>query len=536
MFVLWCLTIFSLLVWRVLRGSHRWRKGTLMARLSKWRFSRRDLLKTSLAASAAVALPVVRELDAASALAGLDTPTAGDDLAALFAEFDDVVVNRMAGLKIPGVAIGVIAGDREHARGFGVTNVDHPLPVDTDTLFQIGSTTKTFTGTAVMRLVEHGKLDLEAPVRTYLPNFRVADPRVSERVRLRHLVTHTAGWQDAGFVETGDGDDALARYIVGMADLPQIAPLGKYFSYNNSALCLAGHVIEVVTGQPYEAAVAELVMKPLGLEQISFFPEAIMTEAFAVGHGAPQDDPQGEPVVLEPWALPRSVNPAGGLIASVEDMLRYARFHLGDGTANGTQVLSTESLRRMQTPLGPGGSVPGLGEIRLEAVGVNWMLWSRGGVRIVSHSGGTNGQQSTFSLVPEHGFALSVLTNAQAGILLGFEVTDWVLERFLGLEPPLLETVPVDPERLAEYPGQYALPDASETIRIREVDGVLHLVTSSPLLAPGQAEVELPLRMVGDDQAIAEYMGVPLFADFVRDDAATVAWVRFLGRLVPRAT
>jgi CubicO group peptidase (beta-lactamase class C family) len=525
----------TLLVWRVSRGSRRWRKGALLNCRPKWRFSRRDLLKTALAASAAIALPVGREVDVASAIAELATPIAGDELDALFAELDDFVVTRMAKLKIPGVAIGVIAGDREHAMGFGVTNVDHPLPVDANTLFQIGSTTKTFTGTTVMRLVEHGKLDLEAPVRTYLPNFRVADSRVSERVRLRHLVTHTAGWQDAGFVETGDGDDALARYIAGMADLPQIAPLGKYFSYNNSALCLVGHVIEAVTRQPYEAAVTELVLKPLGLEQISFFPEAIMTKAFAVGHGAPQDDPQGEPVVLEPWALPRSVNPAGGLVASVEDMLRYARFHLGDRTANGTQVLSAESLQRMQTPLGPGGSVPGLGVVRLEGVGVTWNLWSRGGVRIVSHPGGTSGQLSTFFIVPEHGFALSILTNAQAGILLGFEVTDWVLERFLGLEPPLLATVPLDPARLSKYAGEYALPNGSEPIRIREEGGALQLVTASPLLSAAQTDIALSLRIVGDDVAIAEYMGVPLYADFVRDDAGNVAWVRFLGRLVPRA-
>jgi CubicO group peptidase (beta-lactamase class C family) len=299
---------------------------------------------------------------------------------------------------------------------------------------------------------------------------------------------------------------------------------------------LAGRVIEAVTGQTYEAAVTELVLKPLGLEQASFFPEEIMTKAFAVGHGAPQDDPRGEPVVMQPWALPRSANPAGGLIASLTDELRYARFHLGAGTADGRRVLSAESMRRMQTLLGPGGSVPGMGQIRLEAVGVAWQLWSRGGVQIVSHPGGTYGQQSTFSLVPERGFAVTVLTNAQAGLLLGFEVTNWVLDRFLGLEPPLLATVPVDPARLAEYAGEYALPDAAETIRIREEDGALHLVTSSQVLVPGQTAVELPLRMVGDDLAIAAYMGVPLFTDFVRDDAGTVAWIRLFGRLVPRAT
>jgi CubicO group peptidase (beta-lactamase class C family) len=498
-------------------------------------FSRRGLLETSLAAFGAVALPVGRELRSASAMARPATPKAGDNLDVLFAELDDFVVTHMAALKIPGVAIGVIAGDREHATGFGVTNIDHPLPVDTDTLFQIGSTTKTFTGTALMRLVEHGTLDLEAPVRTSLPDFHVADPGMSEAARLRHLVTHTAGWQDAGFVETGDGDDALARYIAGMADLPQIAPLGASFSYNNGAVCLAGRVIEAVTGQTYEAAVTELVLTPLGLTQSSFFPEEIMTKAFAVGHGAPPDEPHGEPVVLAPWALPRSVNPAGGLVASVTDMLRYARFHLGDGAANGRRLLSAESLRRMQTPLGPGGSVPGLGQIRLEAVGVSWMLWSRGGVRIVAHPGGTSGQLSTFFIVPERGFALSVLTNAQSGLLLTFEITDWALDRFLGLQPPpALRTVPVDPARLAEYSGEYALPDAAETIQIREENGALHLVTSSSLLVPGQAEVALPLRTVGDDLAAAEFMGVPLFTEFVRDDAGTVAWVRFLGRLVPR--
>jgi hypothetical protein len=137
--------------------------------------------------------------------------------------------------------------------------------------------------------------------------------------------------------------------------------------------------------------------------------------------------------------------------------------------------------------------------------------------------------------VPEHGFAVTVLTNAQAGLLLGFEVTNWVLDRFLGLKPPLLTTVPVDPARLAAYTGEYALPDGAQTIRIHEEDGALQLVTSSPLLVPGQAEVALPLRVVGADLAAAEYLGVPLYADFVRDDGGTVAWVRFLGRLVPRA-
>jgi CubicO group peptidase (beta-lactamase class C family) len=127
-------------------------------RLQTWRCSRRALLTTSLAASASAAAgPISGRLPTASALTGPATPVGGGDPDALFAELDDFVVTRMAELNIPGVAIGVIAGDREHATGFGVTNIDHPLPVDTDTLFQIGSTTKTFIGTppAVACLLSH---------------------------------------------------------------------------------------------------------------------------------------------------------------------------------------------------------------------------------------------------------------------------------------------------------------------------------------------------------------------------------------------
>ena len=168
-----------------------------------------------------MAAPLVAKLHAALAPTRSATPTSAGDLAALFAELDAFVANRMAELKVPGVAIGVIAGDQEHAMGFGVTNVDHPLPVDTDTLFQIGSTTKTFTGTALMRLVEQGRLDLEAPVQSSLPTSASPTARFRQHVRLRHLVTHTAGWYDNFPQETGDGDDALARAVAGMAELPQ---------------------------------------------------------------------------------------------------------------------------------------------------------------------------------------------------------------------------------------------------------------------------------------------------------------------------
>src|SRR5262245_59173232 len=112
----------------------------------------------------------------------------------LFEQLGEFVQAAMTRLSVPGVAVGVIPGGEEYTAGFGITNIDNPLPVDADTMFQIGSTTKTITGTMVMRLVEQGKLDLDASIRTYLPTLRLSDESVAARVTMRNLLTHTGGW------------------------------------------------------------------------------------------------------------------------------------------------------------------------------------------------------------------------------------------------------------------------------------------------------------------------------------------------------
>ncbi len=144
---------------------------------------------------------------------------------------DEKIRTAMAQYQIPGVAVGVYYQGQEHVRGYGVTNVDYPQPVDGDTLFRMGSITKTFTGTTIMRLVEQGLLNLDAPLRTYLPNLRLADESVAARVTLRQCLNHSAGWLGEYYPDFGRGDDALCRYVAGMAELPQLTPLGQVFAY-----------------------------------------------------------------------------------------------------------------------------------------------------------------------------------------------------------------------------------------------------------------------------------------------------------------
>ena len=159
-----------------------------------------------------------------------------------FAEVVQAAQDAMEAHSVPGVAIAVVSGGEEETAGLGVTSIENPLEVTPDTLFQIGSIGKTFTATAIMRLVEQGKVDLDVPVRTYLPDFRLADDNVAARVTIRHLLTHTGGWEGDYFDDFGLGDDALARMVGRLEELPQLTPLGEVWAYNNAGFYVAGRV------------------------------------------------------------------------------------------------------------------------------------------------------------------------------------------------------------------------------------------------------------------------------------------------------
>ena len=367
-----------------------------------------------------------------------------------FDELCELVAREMVRLHIPGVALGIVNGAETFTAGFGVTNVEHPLPVDPDTLFQIGSTTKTVTATAAMRLVEQGRLDLNVPVRTYIPGLRLADEEAAAHVTLRHLFSHTAGWLGDYFDDFGNGDDALARMVAKMADLPQITPLGQYWSYNNAAFYLAGRVLEVVAGKPFETLAKELVLDPLGMNMSFFFAADCITHRVAVGHQAVYEE-TGTPKVAQPWWLARTGGPVGSIVSTVRDQLTYARFHMGDGcTSSGESLLSPASIALMQEPYAPAAN----GEFS----GVAWFIHDIDGTRLVRHGGATNGQISSFLMAPGRRFAMTILTNSDRGGELNLQVTRQALLSHLGIDEKDPEPIEAGAEQLREYEGLYLRP------------------------------------------------------------------------------
>jgi CubicO group peptidase (beta-lactamase class C family) len=183
----------------------------------------------------------------------------------------------MGKARTPGAALGIYHNGREHYAGLGVTSMDNPLPVTPDTLFQIGSISKTFLVTIVLMLAEKGKLNINLPVRRYLPKLKLNDNSVARRVTLRDLFTHSGGWDGDFFKDFGRGEDAVRRITEDLSGLRQVAPLGKFWSYNNSGFYIAGRVVEVVTGKPYEKVVQEMLFDPLGMKNSFFFAEDVLT-------------------------------------------------------------------------------------------------------------------------------------------------------------------------------------------------------------------------------------------------------------------
>jgi CubicO group peptidase (beta-lactamase class C family) len=458
-----------------------------------------------------------------AALAGGPPASGGYQPDPKFEQLSSLITQKMTEYGIPGVAFGMVRNGQVTVRGFGVTNVDDPQSITPDTVFPLASISKTVAATAIMRLVEQGKIDLAAPVRTYLPDFKVQDETTSREVAIWHLLTHTPGWE--GQLTTQDrGTETLAFFVASNSDLPQLAPAGAVWSYNNAGFTVAGRVIEVVTGQPIHEVIRKLVFEPIGLTRAYTRLEDVVTQRFSVAHRT-QD---GKPVVVRPMTRSSSVT-AGGVSMSLNDLLAYGRFHLGDGKGHdGTQVLSRASLEQMRTPRLRKNATD-------EEMGLGWHLRRVGGVMTAAH-GGTLGHILLLELVPERNLAFAILTNHGDGwrliqdveraaltLLEGMTLapTQAIGHRGLSETMPNVPLLPHQPDP-APYLGVYRRPPLTTTYDARVEKGQLMV---------GDA----PVAFYGPDRAVFTAGNQRSSqVEFIRWPDDTVGWVRVGGRIAKK--
>ncbi|HZC28066.1 MAG TPA: serine hydrolase [Actinopolymorphaceae bacterium] len=366
---------------------------------------------------------------------------------------------------VPGIAVGVLQDGHVESLAFGVTSIDTRQPVSPDTIFQIGSISKVFTATLVMQLVDEGVLDLDVPVVTYLPDLELADAGARASITLRQLLAHFSGLEGDRFLDYGRGDDGLAAAVATYGTLRQWVPPGRLWTYSNAGFSLAGRVVEAVTGEIFEAVIKARLFDPLGLERTVFFAEDAITWPHAVGHLLPSRT-SGH-TVARPYSFPRSINPAGGIVSSTAELLRFASLHIGDGVVDGQRLLPVAAVRAMREPLTEAGNFG-------RSYGIGWSVWDVDGVRIVDHGGATRGFRAQLTVVPDRGFALAQLTNGEPGAQAMAEIEAWALGHYRGIakqtDRPVVDLAPA---ALEAFAGVYERHDGRYDVT---VDGGRFLV------------------------------------------------------------
>ncbi|HEX4815274.1 MAG TPA: serine hydrolase domain-containing protein [Nonomuraea sp.] len=377
---------------------------------------------------------------------------------------------------VPGAALAYLHRGELHECAAGVLNTATGVAATPDALHQIGSVTKVWTATLLMRQIERGRLTLDTTVAEVLPEFRVADAEVTKTVTIRHLLSHTSGIDGDLFLDTGRGDDCVERYVEACADLVQNHPLGVTHSYCNSGYVIAGHVAERLTGGRWDDAIREEIAEPLGLTHTWTLPEDVLRFRAAMGHlGGGRPAPQ--------WGLMRGMGPAGSLMcARPADVVAFARAHLEGGLLQDPRAMWEPQVDvPNRHTLGP-------------QWGLGWVLDEWDGHRVLSHGGNTIGQHAMLWAVPDTGTVVCVAANGGHTGAFSRALGRELFAELDGLAvPPTLappdRPADVDPARHA---GVYERVGVRLTVSVRDGAPWLRHEVTGPLAAlQGPEEYEL---------------------------------------------
>jgi CubicO group peptidase (beta-lactamase class C family) len=435
-------------------------------------------------------------------------------------ELREVVQELVARTGIPGAVVGVLEDGRVEAEAAGIANLNSGVEMTPETLFLTGSITKVWTTTLLMSLVEQGLVDLDAPVKNYLPELVLGEPGVADALIVRHLVTHTSGIDAQNLIaDVGEGDEAIANYIELLRDKGQLFQPGEYFSYCNTGFVIAGRIIEVVTGAGWSTAMRQRLFAPLGLERSVLTVKEAILHRTAIGH---QPGENGY-VPTKIFLLPECIAPAGTtLMTSVRDTLSFMQIHLPTVTT-GPRFLSEETVAQMAAHV-IDYPVPETG-----SCGLSWLRKQHGLRLALTHGGGSHGGVAMVGLVPDMGAAYIAFANGGAGSMpFHTELAKAILEERFGLPPrdaPDLSKPAPDQRR---YQGRYECWGAEITIAEDGDALTVHPRVTDPVLARGRPESPVVrVRPAGAEALVlADHPDQPPFAYGVGDDGTGHA--RFL--------
>ncbi|MEV4774781.1 serine hydrolase domain-containing protein [Microbacterium sp. LWH12-1.2] len=436
----------------------------------------------------------------------------------------------------PGASVGILHRSVLTELAFGITDVRTGDPVRTDTIFQCGSLTKTWTALAFMQFVDELRVDLDQPVRTYLPDFRVSDPNASAFTTPRQLLNHTSGIEEE-YGDPGEGDDVYERMIAEIADAPQVSPVGHTHGYSAAlGYAILARIMEVIDGRRWDEIMRTRLFVPMGLTGTNSRHDQVDPNRAAAGHLilSETDAPLSTPIDH----LPRAYGPGGNVTSTAAEVLALAHVFLRTGVApNGTRIVTEAAVHEMMHSRVP---VPDP-----YMFGPQWALglivsdWA--GKTVYAHDGSTIGQNARLRILPDEDLAIVILTNGGQRESMCKELFDTILTE-LGIPaiPPLPDpdpTLALDP---APYVGLYER--AGTEFEVRAVRGGMILTMG---LDPMHAELMgLPDRITYDLLPIsASHFLLPptsaqedpqTLAIYDFDDQGSARYLHFNGRVFPR--
>ncbi|HEX3466723.1 MAG TPA: serine hydrolase [Candidatus Elarobacter sp.] len=337
------------------------------------------------------------------------------------AGFDAYVAKSLHEWNVPGLSVAIVKGDRSYVKGYGVRTLGRPETVDANTVFEIASTSKAFTATAIGMLVDQKKLDWDDPVVKALPWFQLSSPWVTREITLRDMLTHRSGL--TGGYELFGSNSALSRdeILRRMRYLPFSPPFRSGFGYSNLGYLVAGQTIPAVSGQSWDAFLRARIFEPLGMTSTSTTYAELTASP---DHSGAHEAPEGKLQVIR-TVNGDNIGPAGSVNSSAADMAHWVEMLLGGGVYHGKRIIESATLAETMRPemVVPGGFPHSLyfPDATYTEYGMGWFVSDYRGHRVISHSGDVEGFAAQVGLIPDLHAGVVVLSNADGEVPVALE-------------------------------------------------------------------------------------------------------------------
>ena len=373
------------------------------------------------------------------------------DPAEVEAFLDDTIPANLARFNVPGATVAVVKdGELVLAKGYGYSDISNKSPVVADqSRFRIGSITKLFTWTAVMQQVAEGKIDLDADVNTYLKDFRIPDTYPGRPVTMRHLMTHTAGFEDAErhFAVPNKTDPNDFRTFCAGNIPARVWPPGTVSSYSNYGTTLAAVIVEDVSGMPFEEYLQSRILSPLGMSRTSIREDLPYELAYNLSDGFLYAN-------NENTAVPDTVfviGPAGSISSTAPDMARFLAAHMQDGTYRNATILPADTARLMHARAFAN-------DPRVSGMCLGFYEMHINNRRIIAHGGDTKTFHSLLAIIPEEQAGFFVSYNSMGGNKARDELLTEFMDHYYPADMPALPQPDASAaSRVQQYAGTYEI-------------------------------------------------------------------------------